>query len=511
MDKKHTGDPFRKSICFTLLVLLSIGALSCKKTLDVNSTHLATEEKQWKSITDTRSGLVGIYGLFRAALADNNAHWLFGELRNGDFVSFSRSDMSAIHEGNLNASFPMMEQLKNWRRFYAVINSASVFIERAPEVHQIDPLYTDVNLKIDIAQARALRAFAYFYMVRIWGDVPLITSSHDNGSFEARPRSDKDIVLAFAENELLAAAQDLPYKYGVAPAEYYNETEGRWNGVLFTKNSAYAILAHLAAWKGNYLNADVYSDFVMNNYSKSSIDYTTVEELTSASGFFNGKNAKQMVAFNFVDAHGESTASGHLEQLTLAQPLVLKQNPEIFVPKDSISIIFNDPENRDIRFGIDTISGLVRTNYFTNYSGATPIFSKLKVLRGGTTEGNFAIFGSAIVFSRLEDMVLLRAESLAVLGRIDEAAALLNSIRNRRSLSSIIPESAEELINEIFAERRRELMGEGHRWYDQVRYHKIMQRDATFQELISKQGIYWPLAAEALSNNAALEQNTYWN
>jgi hypothetical protein len=511
MDNKYTRATIRRSICFILLILLTAGAMSCKKTLEVDSSHLATEERQWKSITDTRSGLIGIYGLFRAALADNNAHWLFGELRNGDFVSFSRSDLHAIHEGSLNASFPIMEELKNWRRFYAVINSASVFIERAPEVQQIDPLYTDVNLKIDIAQARALRAFAYFYMVRIWGDVPLITSSHDNGSFEARPRSDKDIVLAFAENELLAAAQDLPYKYGVAPAEYYNETEGRWNGVLFTKNSAYAILAHLAAWKGNYLNADVYTDFVMNNYSKSSIDYSTIEDLTSASGFFNGKNARQMVAFNFVDGHGESTASGHLEQLTLAQPLVLKQNPEIFVPKDSISVIFNDPENRDIRFGIDTVSGLVRTNYFTNYSGATPIFSKLKVIRGGTSEGNFAIFGSAIVFSRLEDIVLLRAEALAVLGRMDEAAALLNSVRSRRSLISMIPTNAEELINGIFEERRRELMGEGHRWYDQVRYHKIMQRDPAFRNLIQQQGIYWPLAAEALSNNSALEQNMYWN
>src|SRR5699024_7120004 len=145
------------------------------------------------------------------------------------------------------------------------------------------------------------------------------------------------------------------------------------------------------------------------------IDYSTIEQLTSSDQFFNGKNAKQIVAFNFVDGHGESTASGHIEQLTLAQPLVLKQNPEIFVPKDSISVIFNDPENRDIRFGIDTVSGLVRTNYFTNYSGATPIFSKIKVLRGGSTEGNFAIFSSAIVFTRLEEIILLRAEALAAL------------------------------------------------------------------------------------------------
>ena len=296
----------------------------------------------------------------------------------------------------------------------------------------------------------------------------------------------------------------------MAPVEYYNMTEGRWNGVLFTKNSAFAILTHIAAWRGNYIDADVYSEFVMNNYTKSGIAYTTINDLVSPAGLFSDKNSRQMVAFNFVDAHGESTASGHIEQLTLAQPLVTKQFPEIYVPKDSISIIFNDPMNRDIRFGIDTVSGLTRTNYFTNYSGATPIFSKIKVIRGGTTNGKFGIFGSALIFSRLEDITLLRAEALTALGREGDAIALLNRVRNSRSLSSVNPDTPEEVIDAIFEERRRELMGEGHRWYDLVRYNKLKQNDPKFNQLISEGGIYWPVAQEALKNNAELIQNPYW-
>lgn len=484
--------------------------ISCKKALDVKSTHYATEELQWKTLSDTRSSLMGVYGLFRAALVNNNAHWLWSELRQGDFSAYRRSDLEAISQGNLNASFPVIKDLTNWRRFYAVINSASILIERAPEVMVNDPKYTESNLKLDIAQARTLRAMAYFYMVRIWGDVPLITSSHDNGSFAEKARTDKDVVLAYAERELLAAAQDLPYLYGVSPTAYYGEYETRWNGVLMTKNSAYAILTHIAAWQGRYIDVDVYSEFVMNNYTKSKITYQSIGQLTQATGFFSGKNAAQVVAFGAVDAHNESSTGGHIEQLTLAAPLVLKQFPEMYVPKAVIPEIFNDPQNKDVRFGLDTLSGLYKTNYFINYSGTTPIFNKIKVIRGGSTNGDYAVFGSALVFTRLEDITLLRAEAFAVLGRRDEAMRLLNVVRNSRSLSSFNNDSKGDLIDEIFAERRRELMGEGHRWYDQVRYYKIKQTNAAFNKLLRENGIYWPIAEEVLNSNSKITQNSYW-
>ena len=499
-----------KNIFIVVFGFSFFNLVSCKKALDLKSTQYATEELQWKTISDTRSSLMGVYGLFRAALVNNNAHWLWGELREGDFKPYRRSDFEAISNGNLNASFPLMKDLTNWRRFYAIINSANILIERAPEVMANDPKYTESNLKLDIAQARALRAFAYFYMVRIWGDVPLITSSHDNGSFVEKPRTDKEIVLSYAERELLEAAEDLPYLYGVSPTAYYGEFETRWNGVLITKNSAYAILTHIAAWQGRYIDVDVYSEFVMNNYAKSKISYQTIAQLTQASGFFSGKNAAQVVAFGAVDDFNESSAGGHIEQLTLAAPIVLKQYPELYVPKDSIPKIFNDPQNKDVRFGLDTLSGLYKTNYFINYSGTTPIFNKIKVIRGGTTDGDYAVFGSALVFTRLEDIVLLRAEAFAVLGRREESIRLLNIVRNSRSLNSYNTDSKEDLVDEIFAERRRELMGEGHRWYDQVRYHKIKKTNPDFNRLIKEGGIYWPISEDVLSNNSRIVQNSYW-
>lgn len=502
-----------KTIGMLLLVAAMCLNVSCKKSLDVDSTRLAKEDGHWTSLQDTRSGLMATYGLMRAALADNNAHWLWGEFRQGDFAATNRSDLKAIVNGNLNASFPLLQDITSWRAFYAVINNASLLIERAPEVLAVDKRYTEVNYKVDVAQARALRAFAYFYMVRIWGDVPLITSSHDDGSFQAKARTDQAKVLVYAESELVAAAKDLPYVYGaegndLLPGLYYGYDADRWRGALFTKISAYAVLAHIAAWQSHYIDAAVYTDFIMKNYAKANIAYSTITELTSSDGIFNGASNNQIICFGFNDLYGESTTNGHIEQLVLAAPLITKQTPDLYVPKDTIASAFTDPN--DQRFGLDTISGLSRTNYFVNYSGETPVFSKIKVLRGGSTNGNFAVYSSNIIFTRLEELALLRAESLAVLGQRQDAISLLNVIMKSRGVATFSDGPDKDLIKEIFDERRRELMGEAWRWYDQVRYNKIKGNNTAFNDLINRKGIYWPIATDVLNANNQLTQNSYW-
>ncbi len=501
-----------KTVCLLLAAVAMLLNVSCKKALDVDSSRLAKEDGHWTTIQDTRSALMGTYGLMRAALADNNAHWLWGEFRSGDFAATNRSDLKAIVNGNLNASYPLLQDITNWRAFYAVINSASLLIERAPEVLAADKRYTEINYKVDVAQARALRAFAYFYMVRIWGDVPLITSSHD-GSFDMKGRTDQAKVLVYAESELVAAAKDLPYIYGadgndLLPGLYYGYDATRWMGALFTKISAYAVLAHVAAWQGHYIDAAVYTDFIMKNYSKSNITYSNITQLTAADGIFNGASNSQIICFGFNDLYGESTASGHIEQLVLAAPLITKQTPDLYVPKDTIASAFTDLN--DQRFGLDTISGLSRTNYFVNYSGETPVFSKIKVLKGGSTNGNFAIYSSNIIFTRLEELALLRSESLAVLGQRQEAISLLNVIKKSRGVATFADGPGKDLIKEIFDERRRELMGEAWRWYDQVRYNKIKGDNTAFNTLISQKGIYWPIATAVLNANSLLTQNSYW-
>ncbi len=490
------------AICFFLLS-------SCNDYLDIDATSTASEENRWQDITDSRSSLIGIYGLLRAALANENAYYAYGDLRANEFKVMNRTDLSAITQNNLDAPYESLRELRNWKRFYAAINAASVFIENAPEVAKNDPRYSEDNLVIDLAQARALRAFAYFYMVRIWGDLPLLTSSYDNGSFKEFPRVPQESILKFAKNELLAVADDLPYQYGVGQQDYYGEPNSYWQGMLLTKLSAYTILAHIAAWNQNYLDAETYAKFVMDNAEQANATYSSIATLTGTNGIFSGRKASRIVSFGFFDEGNESSVNGHLESWTLAQPLISKEVPEIFIPKDSIISIFDFPY--DLRFGIDTISKVYYKNYFATFSENTPVFSKIKVIRDGVSEGDFHVYSSAITFSRLEEITLLRAEALAALGMEMDAVPLLNIVRTSRNLPIFRLDRDEvDLIDAIFQERRRELMGEGWRWFDMVRHNRLKYKNGFIRELIKNEGIYWPIADEVLRNNSMINQNSYW-
>src|SRR5690606_1366183 len=142
--------------------------------------------------------------------------------------------------------------------------------------------------------------------------------------------------------------------------EYYDENFAEWHGVLFNKLTAYSVLSHIAVWQERYMQADVYSKFVLENYSKIGLDYAAINTLTGSDGLFSVQSIYgQVLAIRAPYKFSEATTTGHIEDLTLAAPFVNKKNPDIFVPKDTITALF--PEPNDSRFGIDTLSGLTRT------------------------------------------------------------------------------------------------------------------------------------------------------
>lgn len=503
-----------RNLMAVLVLFMLLGG--CKKMVDVKSTRAVDELNMWNKLEDTRGALLGIYGLTRAAMVDNNAHWIYGDLRGKQFVSPTRQDLKAVIDNRLSASYPTLQALSSWRRWYAVINAANIFLERVYDVKKADLRYTANNMELDIAQARFLRAFAYFYMVRIWGNVPLIISSHD-GNFENKAQNSGSEVLAWTEKELTAVLEVLPNRYGSndpkQPGAYYNDGSERWQGALARRVSAYAVLAHIAAWQGDYPKVASNATKVINEAGSAGLTFTDVNSLTSSSGFFSGKRDNHLLGFNFTFEQGEGGMSGHIEELTLAAPFVNKAIPDVYIPKDAILDIFN--EKKDSRFGLDTLGRPTSASYFVNFDGRYPIFSKIKVIEGGSasTSGSgakFSFFSSVALFTRLEDIYLLRAEANSVLGDRQSAIDDLNAIRSRRGLANYSESTNGLVIDAIFKERKRELMGEGHLWYDQVRYNKIRQNNQAFTELIRTGGIYWPVSEQILQQNKLLTQNLYW-
>lgn len=492
-----------------LLLFFGVGFFSCNKDLDVAPTHFVPINQMWKTKNDARSALFATYGLMRAALADNNAYLAYGELRAGDFSGISNSDLNAAVTSNLNATSTTLESWKSWRRFYAVIAQANLCTEKLAVVHENDFRYTDDELALDLANVRFLRALAYFYLVRIWGDVPLVTSASEGGFLPVQ-RVDKQRILDYALQETEAVADHLPWQYnGNFPEQqgnYWDQQPGYWNGIIATKATAYALMAHIAAWEGDYLSSANYTAMIMNNKSSGGYDFVSTDDLTnSQGGVFLGQAADIILALPFNKDFQESSKTGHIEAWTLAAPYINRQVPELYVPNDTILSIFS--EQGDERFSVNE-NGTSAGNYFTSFGNPVPIFSKIREL---STSGDHPLenYQSAIVIFRYEEIVLLRAESLLFLGRTDEAVQLLNSVRSHRGLAEL--DGSEGPLDEaILAERRRELLGEGWRWYDLIRFNKLSQyTKLTSQEV--KQGAWlWPISKEILRDAPGMNQNAFW-
>ena len=67
------------------------------------------------------------------------------------------------------------------------------------------------------------------------------------------------------------------------------------------------------------------------------------------------------------------------------------------------------------------------------------------------------------------------------------------------------------MLKEIFRERRRELMGEGHRWFDRIREARTVGDDDAMIKLINEGGIYWPIAEEVLERILPLHKMNIGN
>ena len=115
---------------------------------------------------------------------------------------------------------------------------------------------------------------------------------------------------------------------------------------------------------------------------------------------------------------------------------------------------------------------------------------------------------------RLPDAILLQAEAVAQLGDMARAQQIANIVRDRAGAKPFTT-TGKELLDDIFFERCRELMGEGHYWYDVVRTRRIIDPEYKFGYHCSvqqyKDGAWtWPIAESARVNNPGITLNNYW-
>ncbi len=122
-------------------------------------------------------------------------------------------------------------------------------------------------------------------------------------------------------------------------------------------------------------------------------------------------------------------------------------------------------------------------------------------------------FEDNLIIFRYSDVLLLGAEALANIGNDAEAIALMNEVRTRAATPLYDP-SQGNLKDAIFWERQKELLGEGHRWFDFVRTGRVTDPSQIITSLTQDQfaqGAWtWPIDENARVNNPLITLNQYW-
>lgn len=374
------------------------------------------------------------------------------------------------------------------------------------------------NLKAPIAEARALRAYFYFYALDFWGNVPVSTASslNKNNLPETSPRAD---VFKFVETEFLAAANDLPSMATMTAAQktaYYPR---------LTKEAVYTALATL------YLNAEVYT-----GTAKWSSAIEMCDKVIAAGAFDleanvvdnfkvanEGKTKEVILAFSMDPARN----AGGNPFIIYSQPFLDQQRYNLpFAPANGFSTFkvavdrYEDQDNRKklLEYGpqfyqdgrplTDPKTGvqldLVEVKSYTAALDNEGMRVLKYVPEGASFSGISA--NNDIVLTRFSDILLTKAEALFRSGSAGEALPLINRVRGRSNASALT--LANLNLKTFEDERGREFIWEGHRRRDMIRFGDYFTGTWTFKTTNDPlwKGIY-PIPANELVTNPKLKQN----
>jgi starch-binding outer membrane protein, SusD/RagB family len=229
----------RKKIKYLMVVLLIFTQISCSDWLELIPPGGLIREEFWKTKSDVDAVLMAAYSSFSQM---DRALFLYGELR-GDMLTGGGNQPwqeQLIMENNI---YPDNDQT-NWQNFYKVINYCNEVIVNAPLVQEVDNTFTDYQMQGLVSEAYFLRSLAYFYLVRIYKEVPLILvpTETDDAEFYVT-KVDEETIL----NQIVT---DLEANRAFAPSESFktlSENKGRASKAAFD-----ALLADIALWRFDY-------------------------------------------------------------------------------------------------------------------------------------------------------------------------------------------------------------------------------------------------------------------
>ena len=207
--------------CLILLAALALN-INCTK-LDEKLYGRVTPENFFKTDAEILAALAGVYSNMGFAVNGGNA-WRLLHMATDEFIILARSDGRWL-DGSVYIEFfehkwtPVNNRLASYSaEIFRAIGSANAILESLQSSTNKD------NLKAQIAEARGIRAYAYFYAMDLWGNVPLVTTARIEPTNLPTNATRKE-VFDFVVAELTAAAADLPSIKTVNRTAYYPQDD----------------------------------------------------------------------------------------------------------------------------------------------------------------------------------------------------------------------------------------------------------------------------------------------
>ncbi|HYG38718.1 MAG TPA: RagB/SusD family nutrient uptake outer membrane protein [Cytophagales bacterium] len=470
----------------TLIFALALLATSCESILEVKPKTVITDQIYWQNESDYTAYLVGIYSNFRTQMNDQD----FGGDRSDSFVQGSLPRFSAYW-----AQVITPENSRDWKDFYGVIGHANLLLEKS-EGFEFSNEGNKSRIK---AEALALRAAMYFYMAKIWGDVPLVLDAVVDENVPQLPRTPVADVFNQINADIDAALALFP-------------EEGFVSKYRFSKPAVYALKADVKMWSASVLGGgDV--DY---NAAIAAIDEVAKSGVALQSNFSDiteKQNNEIILAiyFNRSETGGGSSAMYARYAFPLSNYSGEAENAEELP-------LALDPNNAQAGYAASPqIMGL-----FSAYPNDERIASTYVVEIQGGKEGaawpnkfqgtryaDDRIADDDIILYRWADLLLLKAEAYAALNQPENALIALNEVRERAKIDDYTSLDIPALKKEILDERGRELFHENKRWWDLVRAHKsgVVDIYQYIPNLVGKTTpIYWPVSIRVLSLNKKIVQ-----
>ena len=482
---------------YLLLISLIFIMPSCDKWIELQPPNGLIREEYWKTKEDVETLLMSAYETLASM---DRTLFIDGEIRadmvKGDVNQPSKEQL--ISESNIYPD----NSICDWKDFYSVINSCNEVIKNGPKVQSIDRTFTDFQLQSLMSEAIFLRSLTYFYLVRIYKDVPLVLepSETDNMNYYVKKSTEEEVL-----DQITA---DLEKYYPMAPNgnfETVEENKGRASKYAF-----HALLADIYLWRFDYEKVIQHVEAI-----EQSEEYFLLPGGLWFELFYPGNSPESIFELQFDAGRNQNNHTYELTFYTNKQYDPSQKALEFFSFEYSREMIRG--ENSSIR----------------KYSEGDYIIWKY-IGRAGDGKsyrsGNEARSCNWIVY-RYADVLLMKAEALSQLERYQEALGIINQIRERAEVVPLnLPNSKIDYEDAILDERARELAFEGKRWFDLLRMGRrnnyarkdklidiiVANVPSTQKRIIAAKlsnplGWYLPIYQSEIEKNLNLEQNPYYN